>query len=115
MFHKTDVLVASIRLTSLPGIYVDTAIKNIEYFHLLFDNHEVIYADGAATESLFLGVEAIKSMPTQHKEELRAIFPDLEGSFKSHLSEYYTPSNQRQKQLVMRHLKNRRNLVSKSV
>jgi hypothetical protein len=115
MFDKTNVLVASVRLISLPGIFVDGSIKNIKYFHLLFDRHEVIFANGAATESLFLGVEAMKSLPIQSKEELRAIFPDLMGSLGSRSSKYYVPSNQRQRQLVMRHLKNQHNLVSKPV
>ncbi|MDB2369142.1 Hint domain-containing protein [Octadecabacter sp.] len=115
MFDKTNVLIASVRLISLPGIFVDGSIKNIKYFHLLFDRHEVIFANGAATESLFLGVEAMKSLPIQSKEELRAIFPDLMGSFESHSSKYYVPSIQRQRQLVMRHLKNQHDLVSKPV
>ena len=115
MFDRTNVLVASIRLTSLPGIFVDMSIKNVQYFHLLFDKHEVIFADGAATESLFLGVEAMKSLPIQSKEELRAIFPDLMGPFESHSSKYCIPSNQRQRKLVMRHLKNQHNLVSEPV
>ena len=110
MFDETNVLVASVRLTSLPGIFVDTSIKDIQYFHLLFDDHEVIFADGAATESLFLGVEAIKSLPIQNKEELRAIFPDLMRPLESHSSKYCIPSNQRQRQLVMRHLKNQQTL-----
>lgn len=113
MFDKTNVLVASVRLTSLPGIFVDTSVESVKYFHLLFDDHEVIFADGAATESLYLGAEAMKSLPIQSIDELKSIFPDLVGSFDDHPSKYCMPSNQRQRQLVMRHLKSQHSLVSK--
>lgn len=112
MFDEPIALIAAIKLTTLPGIFVDTSIRQVEYFHLLFDDHEVIFADGAPTESLYLGSEALKALPAQSKEELSAIFPDLHQTFESWSSKYCIPSNQRQKKLVMRHLKNQRCLVS---
>ena len=63
MFGQTDVLLAAHQLTELPGIFTEPGYGEVEYFHLVFDRHEVIYAEGAPTESFFPGPEAIKSMP----------------------------------------------------
>ena len=58
MFGETAVLVPAIKLIELPGIFIDQDIETVEYFHLLFDRHEVIFAEGAPSESLFTGPEA---------------------------------------------------------
>ncbi|MEP5760377.1 MAG: Hint domain-containing protein [Litoreibacter sp.] len=115
MFGTSDVLIAAAKLTSLPGIFVDSSVTNVTYFHLLFDNHEVIFADGAPTESLLLGTQAIKSLPPEIIEEVRTIFPTLRPSFEGFSSNYHIPSNRKQNQLVHRHLKNQRNLAPASV
>ncbi len=39
MFGERNVLVPAIRLTDLPGIYIDEAIESVTYFHLLFDGN----------------------------------------------------------------------------
>jgi len=45
--------------------------------HLLLDRHEVIFANGAETESLFTGPEALKSIPEASRREVKALFPEL--------------------------------------
>ena len=75
MFGTTDVLVCANKLTSLPGVFVDDTVQGVEYFHLLFDQHEVIFAEGAQTESLYVGPEALKSLPCELPDELFDIFP----------------------------------------
>ena len=55
MFGQADVLIPAIRLTALPGIAIDTNVTEVEYFHILLANHEVVFAEGAATESLYTG------------------------------------------------------------
>lgn len=62
MFGDTEVFVAAIRLTGMPGIYVDADYGAVEYFHLILDDHHVILADGAPTESLYVGPEALKNI-----------------------------------------------------
>jgi len=112
MFGSTDVLVAANKLTSLSGIYVDTSVSSVEYFHLLFDAHEIIFADGAPTESLFLGAEAVNALPERILSEIREIFPDLIMPLNDESSKLLIPNNKRQSKLVERHLKNQRRLVS---
>ncbi|MFV0385714.1 Hint domain-containing protein, partial [Paracoccus sp. (in: a-proteobacteria)] len=48
-----------------------------EYFHILFDRHEIVRANGTEAESLFTGPEAMKSLSPEARDEIRAIFPQL--------------------------------------
>ncbi|MEJ6388992.1 Hint domain-containing protein [Gymnodinialimonas ulvae] len=111
MFGQREALVAAIRLTKLPGVFIETGYGEVEYFHLLFDCHEVIFAEGAPTESFFTGVEALRSMPSQAREEILEILPQIGRP--DYLSEpaVQIPSRKLQKQLVTRHIKNNRPFI----
>lgn len=111
MFGETDVLVSAIKLTELPGIYVDDDIEEVEYFHLLFDRHEVIFAEGAPSESLYTGPEAMKAVAPEAYEEIIAIFPVLENMEYIPEPARPIPSGQEQKQLISRHAKNQKPLL----
>lgn len=106
MFGQRDVLIAAIKLTELPGIFVEPAHEDVEYFHLLFDNHEVIFAEGAPTESFFAGPEALKLMSPEAREEIRTILPEISALDYSPEPASYIPSGKFQKKLVARHYKN---------
>lgn len=49
----------------------------VSYHHLMFDAHELVWANGALAESLFVGRDAVNAMPPDMLDELRAIFPEL--------------------------------------
>ena len=51
--------------------------KRVTYFHLMFDEHQIIYANGAASESFYPGDNALKMFTLHVLHELRALFPDL--------------------------------------
>ncbi|WP_341368927.1 Hint domain-containing protein [Yoonia sp. BS5-3] len=106
MFGQGEVLVAAIRLIDLPGVFVDETVDFVEYFHLLFDRHEIVFAEGAPTESLFTGPEALKSISTASKAEILTIFPELEELNYSPEPARFIPTGSRQKRLVVRHMKN---------
>lgn len=108
MFGKVGVLVAATRLTDLPGIYVDEEIGEVEYFHLVFDQHEIIYADGAATESFLPGPLAMDALADEARSEFHAIFPQME----SWRSARKIPTGRRQRRLISRHRKNQRALFN---
>lgn len=75
MFGRPDALVSAIKLTALPGIYVDDQVEEVEYFHILFDQHEIVWAEGAPSESMFAGPEALKSIPAvaRHLKNAKAL------------------------------------------
>lgn len=111
MFGTTDVLVSAIKLTDLPGIFVDEEVRVVEYFHLLFDQHELIYAEGAPTESLYTGPEALKAASPEAREEIFAIFPNLHNLDYTPEPVRPFPSNPQQKKLIARHIKNQKPLL----
>ncbi len=49
----------------------------VEYWHILLDDHEVIFADGAATESFFPGDESLTSIGSEARKEVFALFLEL--------------------------------------
>ncbi|MEI2808065.1 Hint domain-containing protein [Albidovulum sp.] len=53
----------------------------VDYFHLLFDAHEIVFADGAATESLYPGPEALDALAPTQREEIHALMPLLGASY----------------------------------
>jgi Hint domain len=77
MFGQTDILVSALKLTALPGIHIDEEVEEIDYIHLLFDQHEVIFAEGAPSESLLLQAEALAALTPEAREEIALLFPDL--------------------------------------
>ena len=109
MFGQSEVLVPAIKLTALPGIFIDESAQQIEYFHLLFDAHEVIYAEGAPAESLYLGSQTVKAFSDEARAEIETIFPDFESQV--HLHARVVPTEEEQQSLVARHAKNQKSVL----
>ena len=112
--QEKSVLVSAIRLTLSPGIYVDHTVQEVCYYHLVFAEHEIIFANGAPTESFFIGAEALKALPARVTKEIRALFPDVSLPMPVSLADRYLATNQVQKALVQRHVKNARKLLSEA-
>ncbi|SMR82376.1 Hemolysin-type calcium-binding repeat-containing protein [Aliiroseovarius halocynthiae] len=111
MFGARDVLIPAIKLTVLPGIYVDDQVDAVTYVHLLFDTHEVLIAEGAPSESLYTGPEALNAIAPEARDEILTIFPELLDA--QHLPDpaRLIPDMMLQKQLVARHAKNMKPLL----
>ncbi|MBK5932670.1 Hint domain-containing protein [Rhodovulum imhoffii] len=77
MFTATEVLVPAKALLPLEGVEVVDDGAEVSYFHLLFDQHEIIFANGAETESLYLGETALESVGREARREIQELFPDL--------------------------------------
>jgi Ca2+-binding RTX toxin-like protein len=83
LFGSDEVLVAAKHLVG----GTDTCVAPCEavtYIHLMFDRHEVIYAEGLATESFFAGDAALTAVDDAARDELFAIFPELRSSTSHH-------------------------------
>ncbi|WP_170336993.1 Hint domain-containing protein [Ruegeria arenilitoris] len=80
LFGASEALVAAKHLCSWPGISVDTSDKPVEYMHILLDRHEILMAESAPAESLFLGEEALHTLSSDGLQELAEIFPDRPAS-----------------------------------
>ncbi|MGB0412576.1 MAG: Hint domain-containing protein [Pikeienuella sp.] len=52
-------------------------IGSVEYLHLVFEDHQVITANGAATESFYPGAMALNGLDAATRAEVLEIFPEL--------------------------------------
>lgn len=77
VFGALEVLVPAKQLLQLDGIDYAEDLAQVEYFHFLFDRHEVVMSNGAATESLFTGPQALKAVGKAAREEILALFPQF--------------------------------------
>ncbi|MEM9735170.1 MAG: Hint domain-containing protein [Pseudomonadota bacterium] len=59
------------------GARIARGKRHVSYLHLLLERHEVIFAEGAATESLMLGPIALSGISRADRAELAALFPEL--------------------------------------
>lgn len=73
-FGVSEVLVAACHLVNDRTI-LRSPRDSVTYHHMLFDQHEVVYAEGIPTESLHLGETALASLPRAARIEIRKLFP----------------------------------------
>ncbi len=63
MFGTEEVLVPAKALLAITGVRIVQPTTNVTYYHVMFNQHEIVHSNGVATESLFLGKGAISSIP----------------------------------------------------
>jgi hypothetical protein len=112
MFNTDEVLVAAKHLCQIEGIDIAEDVQGVEYFHILFDCHELVMSNGAQTESLYTGAEALKSVSQAARDEIFEIFPELQDRNYSPVSARYLASGRTGRKLAVRHLQNVKPLVS---
>ncbi|MDM7932492.1 Hint domain-containing protein [Tabrizicola sp.] len=108
MFGHSDILVSALKLTALPGIYIDDQVSQIDYVHLLFDQHEVVFAEGAPSESLLLHAEALSALSPEALEEIRLIFPEIDAGPDRFPRAKLIPKGSQQTRVAERMLRNDR-------
>lgn len=77
MFGFPEVLVAAKDLVFLGGVAIADDLDAVEYWHFMFDRHQVVYAEGSAAESLLASSEALAAIPPEALRELFEIMPEL--------------------------------------
>lgn len=90
LFGDTEVLVAAKDLVN------DCSVRRIEggeveYVHLLFDRHEVIFSEGLATESFLPGPQTTRSFEAELVREICTLFPEIDPQ----TGEGYSPAVRR--------------------
>lgn len=77
MFGEKEVLVAAKQLVAVDGIDVVDDVEAVTYYHFLCNQHEIVFANGVQTESLYTGPQAMKSLSKEARDEVLMIFPEL--------------------------------------
>lgn len=73
---QTEVLAAAVHLRDDRHIR-RAPCPTVTYVHLMFDQHEIIYAEGVASESFFPGSLGLEALAEPARDELFALFPEL--------------------------------------
>lgn len=76
LFGTSEVLVPATALVN------DTTIRRqtgglVTYVHILFDQHEIVLAEGIPSESFFPGEVALNNLDDHAREEILTLFPEL--------------------------------------
>ncbi|SDE59320.1 Hint domain-containing protein [Paracoccus isoporae] len=113
IFGQSEVLVAAKQLVVVDGIDIAADVTEVEYFHLLFDQHEILFSNGAETESFYTGPQALKSVSPAAREEILTLFPELRDIDYTALSARPLSSGRMGRKLAMLHQRKGRRLVQK--
>lgn len=116
MFGTRDVLIPAHKLLPLPGIDLMAVPEaGVEYWHILFDAHHVIWSNGAPSESLYTGDQALKALSPEAREEIEALFPQTcQPGFLPVSARPIPDQGRRIKKLVQRHRDNNQPLYSRA-
>lgn len=79
LFGEAEVLVPAKALLNDRTVRVDHTAGEVEYFHLLFDGHEIIYTEGLPTESFHPGDYALREIDPGARAELLRLFPEFDA------------------------------------
>ncbi len=113
MFDSKEILVPACKLVGVPGITVEDGAQDVVYYHMLFDRHEIVYAESAPSESLFTGAQALASVHPGARAEILELFPELlHPEHEPRPARRIPDQGRRTRALIHRHIKNDRPLLS---
>ncbi|WP_300513928.1 Hint domain-containing protein [Aliiroseovarius sp.] len=78
LFNTPEVLVAAQDLIDDRRVHVDHSLREVTYFHLLLERHEVVWANGLATESFHPALTALDAVDPVQRARLVEMFPELD-------------------------------------
>lgn len=64
----------------MPGIRLAKGKRQVTYVHLMFDAHQIIFAEGIPSESFYPGPMALEMLSTAARQEMQLIFPKLSAA-----------------------------------
>jgi hypothetical protein len=79
LFGEDEVLVPAKALVNDGSIFFERG-GYVDYYHILFDTHEIIYSDGVPTESLFPADQSLGALCQSARDEIFGLFPELAGN-----------------------------------
>ena len=56
---------------------IDRNCMAVTYIHMMFDQHQLVYAEGAPTEAFYPGPMALKSLDADTMSDLMSVFPSM--------------------------------------
>jgi len=113
MFDTNELLIPVGKMVLIDGIDVAHDVTDVTYVHFLCNQHEIVFAEGAPSETLYTGKEALKTLNPKAVEEIMTIFPELAEMDADSLPKPARElvSGKLARKLVSRHVQNSKNLL----
>lgn len=108
VFGVTEVLIPAKKLLPCEGVNRCDDGEPVVYYHFMTSGHDIVFANGAPTETLFLGSQADKIFPSETLQEMERIF----GKDFHQVAARSIATGKGQRILVERHIRNHKELVS---
>lgn len=78
MLLGRDHLARAVHLSkAMPGIGVLRAVPELTYIHLMFERHQIIFAEGAPSESFYPSPQALIQLGRPETAQMKAMLPNL--------------------------------------
>ncbi|MGD9917059.1 MAG: Hint domain-containing protein [Paenirhodobacter sp.] len=90
LFGEAEVLVAAKDLVNGTSVTVAEG-GTVDYVHILFDRHHIVFSEGIASESFLPGPQVLGSMEAAVQAEICALFPEIDPA----TGEGYSPAARR--------------------
>lgn len=92
---EDDLLARAIHLADAKGSQARVAHgkKQVTYVHLMFDAHQIVFAENVASESFYPGASAVEMLTASALADMKAAFPAFaEAQSPEELAEIYGPT-----------------------
>ena len=76
LIGESEVLVAAKHLINGKDVFQKTG-GLVTYYHMMFEHHEIVFADGASSESFHPGEIGLSAVTDAARNELFSLFPEL--------------------------------------
>ncbi|MGB7269787.1 MAG: Hint domain-containing protein, partial [Albidovulum sp.] len=70
-------------VASMPGVRFAHGKRKVTYIHLMFEAHQIIFAENTASESFYPGQMALTMLGNDALNEVLELFPDLAGNLET--------------------------------
>lgn len=79
LFGEDEVLAPARALLNDSTVTVDRSDNEVTYHHFMFDQHEIVYANGVESESFHPAFSGTEDLDAAKRAELFQLFPELEA------------------------------------
>ncbi|MGJ8585696.1 MAG: Hint domain-containing protein [Marinosulfonomonas sp.] len=101
LYGVQEAFLPAVRLLGIPGVEVILPDHDIEFIHLLFDQHQVVFAEGIGSESFLFGKQARLTLDPDSVLEIVALFPSAADQLRLSQAARHIPPLKTQKDFAL--------------
>lgn len=84
LFNAPEVLISARDMVNDHSIFVDHSVREVTYIHLLFAEHQILWANGVQTESFHPANTTLQTIEADQRAGLLDLFPDVQRDLHSY-------------------------------